>query len=131
MTYKYFFFDFDGMLCDSYTHTMKAFVKALSESRGVSINETEAYDMLKITYAKAFEHFNVTKEEIELFDKYQKDINFKPEATLYLETVKLLQSIVESGGKNFIYTNSNIHHKIDTNNLLQHHKGLKDFLLQC
>ena len=41
MYYKYFFFDFDGMLCDSYTHTTKAFVKTLQETRGVRINEKE------------------------------------------------------------------------------------------
>ena len=55
MYYKYFFFDFDGMLCDSYTHTTKAFVKALNEIRKTSINEIEAYNYLKISFGDAFE----------------------------------------------------------------------------
>lgn len=105
MTYKYFFFDFDGMLCDSYTHTTKAFVKTLFETRGVKINEKEAYDYLKITFGDAFAHFNVTEQEKKIFASYHEDLSFKPEATLYLETIKLLKSIIESGGKNFIYTN--------------------------
>ena len=105
MTYKYFFFDFDGMLCDSYTHTTKAFVKTLFETRGVKINEKEAYDYLKITFGDAFAHFKVTEQEKKIFASYHEDLSFKPEATLYLETIKLLKSIIESGGKNFIYTN--------------------------
>lgn len=107
MYYKYFFFDFDGMLCDSYTHTTKAFVKALNEIRKTSINEIEAYNYLKISFGDAFEHFKVTDEEKLLFKKYHEDINFKPEATLYLPVRNLLKQIINSGGKNFIYTNRN------------------------
>ena len=73
MTYKYFFFDFDGMLCDSYTHTTKAFVKTLFETRGVKINEKEAYDYLKITFGDAFAHFNVTEQEKKIFAIYHED----------------------------------------------------------
>ena len=45
MTYKYFFFDFDGMLCDSYDHTTSACVKTLKETRGVDINHKLAYNL--------------------------------------------------------------------------------------
>lgn len=105
MYYKYFFFDFDGMLCDTYNHITKAFVTALNELRNTKINEIEAYDCLKISFYNAFEHFKVSEEEKKLFKKYHDDINFKPEANLFLPVKKILKSIIESGGQNFIYTN--------------------------
>ncbi len=107
MFYKYFFFDFDGMLCDSYPHTTKAFVKTLKELRNESIDEKKAYDLLKISFADAYRYFKVTEEEDKLFTIYHEDMNLKPEVTLYLPITKLLKSIIESGGKNFIYTNRN------------------------
>lgn len=105
MYYKYFFFDFDGMLCDTYGHITKAFVTALNEIRKVKINEKEAYEHLKVSFKDAFDYFNVTEKEKELFKKYHDDIDLKPVGNLYLPVKKLLKSIIESGGKNFIYTN--------------------------
>lgn len=104
-TYKYFFFDFDGMLCDSYSHITGAFVKALEEIRKVKINFNQAYDLLKVTFKEAFDFYKVTDEEKKLFMFYHDNINFKPEATLYLPVKNLLKNIIKSGGKNFIYTN--------------------------
>ena len=105
MTYKYFFFDFDGMLCDSYSHIATAFVKALSESRNKKINYIEAYDCLKINFQNAYDHFNITDTEKKIFKKYHEDFYFKPSPTLYLPVKKLLKTIIDCGGKNFIYTN--------------------------
>lgn len=107
MTYKYFFFDFDGMLCDSYDHTTTAFVKTLKETRGIDINYKKTYDLFKIRFKEVFDYYNAINQEIELFTSYHEDINLKPEATLYLPVVKLLKTIKESGGKSFIYTNRN------------------------
>ena len=107
MTYKYFFFDFDGMLCDSYDHTTSAFVQTIKETRNIDINYKQAYDLFKVTFKEAFDFYKVTDKEKEIFTKYHENINFKPEATLYLPVRKLLKTIVENGGKNFIYTNRN------------------------
>ena len=71
------------------------------------INEKEAYDYLKISFYDAYKHFNVTDEEKILFKKYHENFSFKPEPTLYLPVIKLLERIKASGGKNFIYTNRN------------------------
>ena len=105
MTYKYFFFDFDGMLCDSYTHTASAFVYTLKQTRNINIKLKEAYDLFKVSFKTAFDYYNVTEKEIELFTINHENIDFKPVATLYLPVEKLLNSIVKSGGKIFIYTN--------------------------
>ena len=105
MTYKYFFFDFDGMLCDSYSHIATAFCKALSESRNQKISFTEVYDCLKINFNEAYSHFKITDEEKKLFKKYHENFDFKPSPTLYLPIKKILHTIIDCGGKNFIYTN--------------------------
>ena len=107
MTYKYFFFDFDGMLCDSYTHTASAFVYTLKQTRNINIKLKEAYDLFKVSFKTAFDYYKVTEKEIELFTINHENIDFKPVATLYLPVEKLLNSIVKSGGKIFIYTNRN------------------------
>ena len=60
MTYKYFFFDFDGMLCDSYHHTTNAFVKAIYECRNVLLNSNDVYDALKASFDTAFKKFKIT-----------------------------------------------------------------------
>lgn len=105
MYYKYFFFDFDGMLCDTYAHITASFVTALNELRDEKITEKEAYNYLKVSFNEAFKHYNVTEEEKLLFKKYHDDIDFKPTSKLFLPVKKILKSIIASGGKNFIYTN--------------------------
>ena len=107
MYYKYFFFDFDGMLADTYAHTAKAFTKAIKDARNEVISEKLVYDKLKVSFGECYTFFNVTSDEKLLFKKYHEDFTFKPEPTLYLPIVKLLKEIKASGGKNFIYTNRN------------------------
>lgn len=107
MHYKYFFFDFDGMLCDSYDHITNALITTLKETRNITYPYKEVYNAFKINFATAFKTFNVTETEKKIFIKRHEDINFKPYPKLYLPVIKLLQSIIESGGLNFIYTNRN------------------------
>lgn len=107
MTYKYFFFDFDGMLCDSYYHTTNAFIKAIYESRNIMLNANDVYDALKDSFEVAFKKYKVTDNEKEIFTKYHENISFKPEATLYLPVKKLLQTITSLNCKAFIFTNRN------------------------
>ena len=108
MTYKYFFFDFDGMLCDSYSHIATAFCKVLGESRNSKINFIEAYDCLKINFNEAYSHFKITDEEKKNFKILHENFDFKPSPTLYLPIKKILQTIIDCGGKNFIYTNRGV-----------------------
>lgn len=105
MKYKYFFFDFDGMLCDSYDHITSAFVKTLKQTRKININYQEAYDLFKITFEEVYKHYQVSEEESKIFESYYQDLNFAPKAKLYLPIKRLLENILASGGLNFIYTN--------------------------
>ena len=105
MFYKYFFFDFDGMLADTYPHTTQAFIDAMWVCRKIKINFKEAYDLFKESFGTAYKYYQVTEKEDKLFTTYQEDFNRKPVPTLYLPIINLLQAIKDSGGKNFIYTN--------------------------
>ena len=49
-TYRYFFYDFDGMLADTYPHIAATFVRAMRELRGVEIDEQEAFELFNITF---------------------------------------------------------------------------------
>ena len=107
MSYKYFFFDFDGMLCDTYDHITSALVKTFKETRGIAINYKEAYDLLKITFREMYKFYNITDEEKKIFLKMHEDFNTLPHAKLYLPVKKLLKTLKEAGCKLFIYTNRN------------------------
>lgn len=103
--YKYFFFDFDGMLADTYPHTATCLVKTLKQTRNKDYSYQEAYDQLKISYATAFTYFKMDKIEIELFIKTTDNLNELPKATLFLPIKKLLKTIQDNGYQSFIYTN--------------------------
>ncbi len=105
MNYKYFFFDFDGMLCDSYDHITTAFVNTIKQVRNININYQEAYDLFKINFEEVFKYYKVLDYEEKIFNSYYQDINYYPKAQLYLPIKNLLKNIIASGGKNFIYTN--------------------------
>ena len=68
MTYKYFIFDFDGMLCDSYDHISTALLTTLKESRGISYPYKQIYDSFKVSFKTAFTTFNVTEQEKAILD---------------------------------------------------------------
>ena len=130
MTYKYFFFDFDGMLCDTYDHITHALIKTLKETRGITINYIEAYDLLKITFREMYKFYNITEEEKKIFMKYHEDFNTLPHAKLYLPVKKLLKTLKQAGCKLFIYTNRNasLFDYLDAFNIKEY---FEDFILEA
>lgn len=130
MTYKYFFFDFDGMLCDTYDHITHALIKTLKETRGITINYKEAYDLLKITFREMYKFYNITEEEKKIFLKYHEDFNTLPHAKLYLPVKKLLKTLKQAGCKLFIYTNRNasLFDYLDAFNIKEY---FEDFILEA
>jgi HAD superfamily hydrolase (TIGR01549 family) len=105
MKYKYFFWDFDGMLCDTYPHVQAAFIKALRECGREEIDEKKVYDDLKINFGEAIRNFNMEGESLRLFNLYYRDLSLEPHSYLFPHIEDILKIIVEKGGKNFIYTN--------------------------
>lgn len=104
-TYRHFFYDFDGMLADTYPHIAATFVRAIRESRGVEIDEQEAFDLFNITYNVAYEHYGVTEEEVRAFMALNEDLNVEPTPTLFPHAKEVLEEAMKRGCKNYIYTN--------------------------
>ncbi len=91
------------MLFDSYPHIATAFVKALSEF-GKKADYGEAKALLEITFATAYDFYDVTDEEKELFRKYEHTYDMEPFALPFENTYKTLEKLYNSGKKHFLYT---------------------------
>ncbi len=104
-TYRYFFYDFDGMLADTYPHIAATFVRAMKELRGKDIDYEEAFELFNITYAHAYAHYNVTDEERAYFMALNEDLRVEPRPELFPHAEAVLRKAMQRGCKNFIYTN--------------------------
>lgn len=100
---KNYIWDFDGMLFDSYPHIATAFKKALADD-GIDIDYNEAKKLLEVTYATAYEYYNVTEEQKARFHAYENDFDLEPKAVPFKNTVETIRRIAENGGRNFLYT---------------------------
>ncbi len=80
-----YIWDFDGMLFDSYPHITSAFLKALREN-GKEADYDEAKALLEITYATAYEHYNVSEEEKAAFREYEHNYALRPIALPFITT---------------------------------------------
>ena len=98
-----YIWDFDGMLFDSYPHITSAFLKALSEF-GKDADYDESKALLEITFAHAFEHYDVTEEEKEVFRKHEHNYDLKPIAVPFENTYRTLEKLFNDGKKHFLYT---------------------------
>ena len=103
--YQYFFYDFDGMIADTYPHIAHAFATVLSEMRGVPIDEQQTFDLLKITFNEAYGFYQVTKEEKARIKELHEDMDFPPVSTLFPYIEDVLREGLRRGHQNFIYTN--------------------------
>ena len=117
-----YIWDFDGMLFDSYPHITSAFLKALSEF-GKNADYDEAKALLEITFAHAFEHYDVSEEEKAVFRKYEHDYALRPIAVPFENTYKTLEALFNSGKKHFLYT----HRGFETSQHYLEEYGMKKF----
>ncbi len=98
-----YIWDFDGMLFDSYPHITSAFLKMMRDF-GRDADYDEAKALLEITFADAFEHYDVSEEEKEVFRKYEHDYNLRPIAVPFENTYNTLEALFNDGKKHFLYT---------------------------
>lgn len=117
-----YIWDFDGMLFDSYPHITSAFLKALGEF-GKEADYDEAKALLEITFAHAFEHYDVSEEEKAVFRKYEHDYNLRPIAVPFENTYKTLEALFNDGKKHFLYT----HRGFETSQHYLEEYGMKKF----
>ena len=103
--YRYFFYDFDGMIADTYPHIAHAFATVLSEMRGVPIDENQTSDLLKIRFQTAYDFYQVTDDEKARIQERHERLDFPPYPTLFPHVKEVLEKSLSKGCKNFIYTN--------------------------
>ena len=119
---KNYIWDFDGMLFDSYPHITSAFIKALSEF-GKAADYDEAKALLEITFAHAFEHYDVSEEEKAVFRKHEHNYDLRPIAVPFENTYSTLETLFNSGKKHFLYT----HRGFETSQYYLDKYGMKKF----
>ena len=91
---KNYIWDFDGMLFDSYPHITAAFEKMMKDN-GVTVDYAETKRMLEISYATAYDYYQTTDEQKELFRKYEHDFDMEPIAVPFKNTVETLKKVCE------------------------------------
>lgn len=98
-----YIWDFDGMLFDSYPHITSAFLKMLSDF-GKEADYDEAKALLEITFAHAFDRYEVTEEMKAVFREYEHNYALRPIALPFENTYRVLETLFNDGKKHFLYT---------------------------
>ncbi|MBO5859066.1 MAG: HAD-IA family hydrolase [Clostridia bacterium] len=119
---KNYIWDFDGMLFDSYPHITSAFIKALS-AFGKDADYDEAKAHLEITFAHAYEHYDVSEEEKAEFRKHEHNYDLRPIAVPFENTYSTLETLFNNGKKHFLYT----HRGFETSQHYLEKYGMKKF----
>lgn len=107
MKYKYYIYDFDGTISDSYSVFTKAFLMML-EDFGINDTYESVYSKLKISFGhalKCYDFSNADRKPSDIFKEIRAPL-LLTEAKPYSDAEKLLSAVIENGGKNYIYTHS-------------------------
>ncbi len=118
-----YIWDFDGMLFDSYPHITSAFLKTLGEF-GKDADYDEAKALLEITFATAYEHYDVSDEEKAVFRQHEHNYELRPIALPFENTYKTIETLFNSGKKHFLYTHRGLE---SSQHYLQKHDMAKFF----
>ncbi len=100
---KNFIWDFDGMLFDTYPHTVAAFCEQ-QRRHGFLRDESEVYALFKINLRVGFRHYGLTEEEIREFYDIENDLSFEPLGVPYPRIPEILRYVTANGGRNYLYT---------------------------
>ena len=104
MKKKNFIWDFDGTIIDTYPHSTTACLNVLKKY-GIEAEYDEVIGLLRNSFSSIIPRYNLTHEQfVEVMD-HALILWFEPNPTIYKGIDKVLKTIVERGGKNFIYTN--------------------------
>ena len=104
MSIRNYIWDFDGMLFDTYPHTVAVFCEIMRQN-GREIDPKKAYDLFKVTMWHAFRHYGFTdEEEIRRFYDLENDIDFPPVGKPFPGIPEVLSYITAHGGKNYLYS---------------------------
>lgn len=99
---KYFIWDFDGTLVDTYPSMTIAFQRAL-KNEGIEASKKEVLSLLKQSSKHALAYYNLEKS----FKKKWKAIEERVDKAMsqpFQGVLEVLKLIIRNGGKNFIVT---------------------------
>ena len=103
---RHFIWDFDGMLFDTYPHTLQAFCETCRRF-GVPFEEEEVFAHLKVTVWDALRFYGFDEAMTAAFYEIENDLDFLPRGKPYPMIPQILEHIVNNGGKNYLYTHRN------------------------
>lgn len=110
MKYTHFFWDFDGTLYDTYGRITRALVKGLRDA-GIETDFDTAYVRVKKSLGDACrmylaEHaeIDMTPDELMLCYRAHSEEEDLSSIRPYAETEAALRRVVQSGGRNYLYT---------------------------
>lgn len=103
---RHFIWDFDGMLFDTYPHTLEAFCESCRRF-GVPFERDEVFAHLKVTVWDALQYYGFDKDMTAVFYSIENDLDFLPRGKPYPMIPQILEHIVNNGGKNYVYTHRN------------------------
>lgn len=106
MLYTSYIWDFDGTLFDSYPHIAAAFAETMREA-GLSFDPDALFESLTVSYNTARETFSLSDAVFRRASERAHSWSLRPAVTLFPGTAAVLRSILENGGRNYLYTHRN------------------------
>ncbi len=106
MKYTSFIWDFDGTLFDSYPHVIAAFEAVMSRDK-MEFSHDDLCRALYISYGECRRQFGISDEQYAEILALESDFAHRPAVTPFAGTAAVLRAVVESGGKNYLYTHRN------------------------
>ena len=103
MKIRNFIWEFDGMLFDTYPHTVAAFCECCRRF-GISAEKDEVYALMKITIRHALRYYGFTESMTAAFYEIENDLSFLPRGVPYPHIPAILEEIAAAGGRNYLYT---------------------------
>ncbi len=118
---KYFIWDFDGTLVDTYPSMTVAFQRAL-KNEGIEASEQEILSLLKQSSKHALAYYNLDKSFKKQWKAIEERVD-KERSQPFQGVIEVLDLIVKNDGKNYIVT----HRDQTTYDYLKFHKLLDYF----
>jgi len=118
---KYFIWDFDGTLVDTYPSMSIAFQRAL-KNEGINASEEEVLRLLKQSSKHALAYYNLDKSFKKKWKAIEERVD-KAQSQPFQGVLEVLNLIVNNGGENYIVT----HRDETTYEYLKFHQMLSYF----
>ncbi|MBQ8350505.1 MAG: HAD hydrolase-like protein [Clostridia bacterium] len=106
MRYHHIFWDFDGMLFNSYPHIAAAYTQALADF-GRQADADILMAKLKISFVEAHKYLEADEALISRFRHYEQDLDFSPIVKPYDGIRELLAHTQAAGASHYLFTHRN------------------------